>query len=169
MNGFIIEVLGTPAPKGSVRPVIRGGRAFLTPSSGSTGQRKLRGWDANVRDAAAAVVGAVTAPPLVDQPLEVRILFRIARPAGHWGKGKNAGKLAPSAPRYPRSKPDADKLARSTLDSLSGIVFDDDARIVVLHVEKRYADPGDEGATIRVESLEPVVDQMSLPSATVAA
>lgn len=153
MTGFLIEVLGTPAPKGSSRAMMRGGFAVNVPSGSNASRDKLKSWDVAVRQAASAIVGGVTAPPLVDVPLEVRILFRMARPAGHWGKGKNAGRLAPGAPEYPRTKPDADKLARSTLDSLSGIVFDDDSRIVVLHVEKRYAAPGDEGATIRVEPM----------------
>lgn len=61
-----------------------------------------------------------------------------ARPPG---KGRNAGKLAPSAPVHPRGKPDIDKLARSTLSSLTGIVFDDDSRIVALSVAKVYAAP----------------------------
>ncbi|HZJ30733.1 MAG TPA: RusA family crossover junction endodeoxyribonuclease [Vicinamibacterales bacterium] len=69
------------------------------------------------------------------------------------GRGKNAGKLAPSAPALPRGKPDIDKLARSTLDALSGIVFDDDARVASLELRKVYAAPGDEGATITVEGM----------------
>lgn len=153
MVGFVFEVLGRPAPKGSSRAMMRGGFAVNVPSGSNASRDKLKSWDVAVREAAATVVGSVSAPPLVDVPLQVQILFRLARPAGHWGKGKNAGKLSPSAPRHPRTKPDADKLARSTLDSLTGIVFDDDSRIAVLHVEKRYADPGDEGATIRVEAL----------------
>jgi crossover junction endodeoxyribonuclease RusA len=82
--------------------------------------------------------------------LAVSIAFRICRPAGHWGKGKNAGMLAPSAPAFPRGKPDIDKLARSTLDSMTGILFDDDSRIVSLHLVKRYATVGQEGANIRI-------------------
>ena len=37
-----------------------------------------------------------------------------------------------SAPPFKRRKPDIDKLARSTLDSLTGSVFDDDARVARL-------------------------------------
>jgi hypothetical protein len=42
------------------------------------------------------------------------------------------------------------KIARSTLDSATGIVFGDDSRIVALSVAKVYAAPGGEGATITV-------------------
>lgn len=150
-----IEVLGTPAPKGSSRPVIRGGRAFLTPSHSATGQRKLTSWNTSVREhAVAAVVGlgdaAPTGPVFVGKPLSVRLTFRMVRPAGHWSK-KSGGGLLPSAALAPATKPDIDKLARSTLDCLTGLVFDDDSRIVELIACKVYADPGQEGARIEVE------------------
>lgn len=93
---------------------------------------KFDTWNGAVRTAAAAAVGARETPPFVGVPLSIAITFRIARPPGHWGKGRNAGRLVPSAPLFPRGKPDIDKLARSTLDSLTGIVFDDDARVAAL-------------------------------------
>jgi Holliday junction resolvase RusA-like endonuclease len=145
-----IEVLGTPAPKGSARAFYKAGmkRAVIVKDN----SERQRGWDANVRERARRVVGDVAAPPFVDTPLSVSITFRLARPAGHYRKGAlNA--LKPGAPAFPRGKPDADKLARATLDSLTGIVFDDDARIVELVVLKRYAAPGHEGATITVSAL----------------
>lgn len=144
-----IDVLGVPAPKGSVRAFYKAGmqRAVIVKDNSA----KQKGWDRAVREAAGDVVGEVTAPPFVDVPLLVTLTFRMARPGGHWGKGKNAGRLTPSAPQYPRGKPDIDKLARTTLDALTGIVFDDDARIVRLVVAKEYASPGGEGARITVE------------------
>jgi len=127
-----------------------GGKARFIASGSSVNGKKLQGWDRSVRIAAVEAVGVCAAPPFVDVALEVAIVFRLARPAGHWGKGKNAGKLSPSAPRYPTTKPDADKICRATLDSLTGIVFDDDSRIVELLVRKEYAQPGAEGARILV-------------------
>lgn len=152
-----IEVLGTPAPKGSARAFMnkKTGRAFVAPGGAKSTEAKLRSWDVNVREAAAALVGECTVPPLVDTALIVEIVFRMARPQNHWGKGKNAGRLSPSAPAVPRGKPDIDKLARSTLDSLTGIVFDDDSRIARLVLTKVYAAPGREGATISVEAMTP--------------
>ena len=155
MSQISFNVLGTPAPKGSSRAFVnkKTGRAVVAPSGSEANKAKLRSWDAAVREAARAAVGKVTAPPFVAVPLHVGLVFRLARPAGHWGKGKNAGKLIPSAPLYPLGKPDADKLVRTTLDSMTGTVFDDDARIVVLHVDKVYADPGDEGASVLIRPL----------------
>jgi crossover junction endodeoxyribonuclease RusA len=115
---------------------------------------KLDTWDAAVRTSAINSIGQVGSPPFVETPLLVKIVFRLTRPAGHWGKGKHAGKLSTKAPKYPRGKPDIDKLARSTLDSLTGIIFDDDSRIVELTLSKTYALPGEEGATVSVASME---------------
>ena len=54
----------------------------------------------------------------------------------------------PTAPPFPRGKPDSDKLARSTLHLLGGIVFDDDSRVARLELRKVYATPEQEGAWI---------------------
>jgi Holliday junction resolvase RusA-like endonuclease len=143
----VIEVLGTPAPKGSGRAMLIGGKARHIASGSSVNQKRLRSWDTAVREAAAESVGPVTVPPFVGEPLSLRIVFRLVRPAGHWGKRG----LRPGAPAYPCTKPDLSKLVRATEDTLTGIVYDDDSRIVAVAVEKVYADPGREGATIVVE------------------
>lgn len=72
-------------------------------------------------------------------PVRVIILFRLARPKGHYGSGRNAGTVRASAPRYPAGKPDVDKLARAVLDGLTaGGAFKDDALVVALTVTKNY-------------------------------
>jgi Holliday junction resolvase RusA-like endonuclease len=151
-----LHVLGTPAPKGSSRPMLnrKTGKAFTFRGGSPVTAAKLDTWDGAVRASAANAIGAVEAPPFVELPLTVTIVFRLARPGGHWGKGKNAGRLIAAAPTHPRGKPDIDKLARSTLDSLTGIVFDDDSRIVTLTLSKTYAAPGNEGATITIAAVE---------------
>lgn len=142
-----INVFGTPAPKGSNRAMVRGGRAVFVPGGSEVNRVKLKSWDASVRADALEKLGPLMSGPVfVGVPIAVSIVFRLKRPGGHWGKRG----LLPSAPVAPSVKPDADKLARSTLDSLSGLVFDDDARIVRLVVTKEYAEPGHEGATIQI-------------------
>lgn len=126
-----------------------GGRARHIPSGSNANRDALASWGADLRLAAVRAVGAVNAPPFVGLPLRVSMTFRMARPSGHWGKRG----LLPSKPRYPATKPDLDKLIRSTGDVLSGIVFDDDSRIVALDVEKVYAEPGREGATITIRPM----------------
>lgn len=151
------EVLGTPAPKGSSRPMLnrKTGKAFTFKGGSPVTAEKLTTWDTSVRAAAISCVGGRSAPPFVETALWAALVFRITRPGGHWGKGKNAGSLKLSAPPFPFGKPDLDKLARSTLDSLTGIVFDDDSRIVRLDLQKLYATPGNEGASISIRSTVP--------------
>jgi Holliday junction resolvase RusA-like endonuclease len=48
------------------------------------------------------------------------------------------GALRKGAPLLPASKPDADKLLRSVCDSLTGIVYKDDAQVTLCLVAKRY-------------------------------
>ena len=148
-SAITIEVLGTPAPKGSNRAMLRGGRAVFVPGGSTVNRDKQRSWSADVRNAAAAVIGAITAPVFVAVPIAVELVFRMARPAGHWG----AKGLRASAPSSPATKPDVDKLARCTLDALTGLAFDDDSRIVRLVVSKIYAVPGNDGASITIEAL----------------
>lgn len=143
-----IDVLGSPAPKGSNRAMLRGGRAVFVPGGSKPNQAALQSWDVAVREAARPHVRSAS-PAYVETPLVVEIEFRLARPSSHWAK---KGGLKPSAPIAPAVKPDLDKLARSTLDSLTGIIFDDDSRVTVLTIRKIYASAGDEGARIVVRS-----------------
>jgi Holliday junction resolvase RusA-like endonuclease len=145
------DVVGRPAPKGSSRAfVIRGtNRAVVAPSGSPQNKAALRSWDQAVRLAANEQVRGLDAPLFVDQALHLTICFRLARPAGHWGKNG----LKPSAPPHPVSKPDLDKLTRATADSLKGTLYDDDSRVVNLSVWKEFAAPGTEGASITVDTV----------------
>jgi Holliday junction resolvase RusA-like endonuclease len=141
------DVLGTPAPKGSNRAMVRGGRAVFVPGGSAVNQNALRSWADSVRWSVRSCVSGQASPVFTQVPVSVAITFRLKRPGGHWAK---SGALKASAPLTPTVKPDVDKLARSTLDALSGVVFDDDSRIVELIVRKEYAIPGQEGASVRV-------------------
>lgn len=147
-----LTVLGTPAPKGSMRAILRGGRAIGVPGSSDAGKAKIEAWSTAVRCAALEVCGDREAPVFVQVPIRIAIVFRMARPAGHYSK--STGALKPSAPRYPATKPDGDKLERTTWDALTGIVFDDDARIVAWSAVKEYARPGHEGASIAIAAMD---------------
>lgn len=148
-----LEVRGVPAPKGSGRAMIVGGRAVHVPHGSSVNARALRAWH-NAVKAACEANGPAT--PISDTPLAVSMSFRFARPRGHYGTGRNADNLKPGAPLRPTTKPDADKIARSTLDSLTGLAFDDDSRVVELSVKKWYArDATEVGASILVEEWRP--------------
>lgn len=149
-RAILLQVAGRPAPKGSGRAIMRGGRAIHVPSGSDVNRANLQSWDQAVRLAANEAILGANSPPFVDVPIAVSVTFRMARPSGHWRK---KGGLKPSAPRFPASKPDLDKLARATADSLKGVVYDDDSRIVALTLRKAYAAPGQEGASIVVEAF----------------
>ena len=146
---IVLDVLGRPAPKGSARAFYKAGmkRAIVVKDN----DERQRSWDRAVREVASEVLGELVEPVYTRIAVSVAIEFRLARPAGHWG----ARGLKPSAPIAPATKPDIDKLTRATLDSLIGLAFDDDSRVVQLAISKLYASPGQEGARITVQEYRP--------------
>lgn len=156
---IVLEVLGTPAPKGSSRAMLIGGKARLIASGTGANARSQHRWSKAVREAALDQPDS-----FADVPLAVTIEFRMPRRAGHLGTGRNAGRIKPGAPTAPAVYPDIDKLTRCTLDAITtrrakdrvhyGII-DDDSRIVRLEVTKVYVMPGSEGARITVQQWSP--------------
>lgn len=73
-------------------------------------------------------------------PLCVTLEFRMPRPASHV---TSKGALTKSAPiKYHTQKPDADNLAKGSLDALNDVgAWYDDAQVARLLVVKRWADP----------------------------
>jgi len=152
-----IDVLGTPAPKGSARAFVnkRTGRAILAPGGAKSTEIKIKNWNVAVREAALDALYLQPTPFFCDKPLAVAIVFRMRRPASH--RHKKTGQLRSDAPRMCATAPDVDKLARCTVDPLHDLVFDNDSRIVELLVRKEYAAPGREGATITVDMFADTV------------
>lgn len=107
---------------------------------------KTASWMGSVSAAAADAMSDKVG--LLEGPLELRVVFTVARPKGHFGTGKNAGKLKDSAPLFPAKKPDVLKLGRAVEDAMTGIVYRDDSQTVVVHLTKRWGTP--EGAIITV-------------------
>lgn len=68
----------------------------------------------------------------LDGPLEVDMVFSLARPQSHWRTGKSTSHLLrDNAPRRPQGTPDLSKLARATEDALTEAgAWRDDARVV---------------------------------------
>jgi crossover junction endodeoxyribonuclease RusA len=134
---FVVEGL-SPAPQGSKRYV--GGGRMIESSA------KVKPWREAVRQSALA-----TGAPMTDLPVFVRLTFRFTRPKGHHN---SRGQLKPSAPNQHITRPDLDKLARSTLDGLTGVLFSDDSQVAFMTCSKEYADLGQrEGATIDVRII----------------
>lgn len=92
-------------------------------------------------------------------PVEVRASFVFPRRKGHYGTGRNARILKPSAPHWVATKPDEDKLQRALGDVLqfAGIVRDD-CQIARWVAEKVYGDL----PVVRVQVI-PLSDLQPLP------
>lgn len=76
-------------------------------------------------------------------PVRMTSLFYFTRPKSHYGTGKNAAILKPSAPAIKTTKPDLSKLVRALEDGLTGVVYVDDAQIVSHVAEKQFGDRSD--------------------------
>lgn len=130
-------VYGKAQPAGSKRALPAGGRVGGRPiivdaSKGS------RAWKQEVAGAALAALDGTSEwdgqPWFDDGPLKAEFIFHVARPQGHYGKKG----LRPTAPVWPTTRPDVLKLARAVEDALTGIVWKDDAQIVVETIAKRF-------------------------------
>ena len=145
-----ITVLGRAQPAGSKRAfAIRRKSGKLGVSVVDDAERS-RPWKDSVTAAAHEVLNG--AEPL-DGPLELHVDFYVARPAGHYGTGKNRSLVKASAPRFPATRPDASKLCRCIEDALTDAgVWRDDAQVVKQTVTKRYGHP--ERAEIRILPAE---------------
>ena len=122
-------------------------KTFVRDSSGDAG----KSWRSAV---AIAGYKAMAGRELFSGPLYVELTLIRVRGPGHFGQGRNAGRLLPSAPAFPAVKPDVIKLTRSTEDALTNVVWRDDSRNVSMHIEKVFAEPGEPaGAEIRIWAL----------------
>lgn len=149
MTSLVVNVIGTPVPQGS-KVANRFGHGVRDANA-----KTLKPWRAEV---AAAVAEAMTSCGWVtlDAPAEVTIAFFHPRPGGHYGTGRNAGILKPTAPRWKSTAPDIDKLTRAILDALTtSRALRDDARVARLMVEDLYADAAT-GARITIRPLDSV-------------
>lgn len=128
---LVVVVHGIPAPQGSKRHV---GAGVMVESSA-----KVKPWRAVVTLAAAA---AATEQGWEVDPkgaVSVHAVFTLARPRSHYRAGANSHLLAKSAPSSPATRPDLDKLVRSTLDALTDAgVLADDSRVTILIAAKVY-------------------------------
>lgn len=155
---ILIHVSGKPAPQGSKT---RNRHGAVYESSNAVGP-----WRDAVRTETQHIIRGVRQPAAepytAGESVEVSILVRLARPAGHYGSGRNAQNLRAAAPMRPATTPDIDKLARAILDGITaGGAIGDDKQIADLRVSKVYCDRGEApGASIRIElaAVAPAVE-----------
>lgn len=128
-------VPGRPVPQGSKT-------AFVSKSTGRPivvdKDVRLPQWRMKVTTYAMDMLGIT--PPL-EGPVGIRIIFTLDRPKSHFGTGKNATKVKPSAPPFPATMPDIDKLIRAILDGLTDArVWLDDGQVVWCQATKVWSD-----------------------------
>ena len=121
MTTFFVP--GTPGPQGSksFKGFNKQGKAILTESSA-----KVKPWR--------VLVGRVASHECVpiEGPVVVRLEFVLYRPKG-------TPKTLPTPPAIKKNG-DIDKLARSTLDGLTGFAYGDDSQVTKLIASKRIAE-----------------------------
>lgn len=145
MTTIRFAVRGVPVSQGSVS-AFRGRVVWQRP-------KNLSAWRRAIADAARAAIGDHAIDPA--RPIAVRVTFWLPRPRGHYGQGSRSAMVRPSAPAHPAGRPDLDKLVRALLDALhlDGAFYRDDAQVVQLVAEKRYADDEPPGAQVEVSFL----------------
>jgi len=152
-----LHVAGNPAPQGSKTgfAVKRGGAYTGKVAMMESSSARLEKWRADVRadvQAEAQRIGWQSLTGAVALQLE----FYLPRPKSHYRTGRNAHMLKDSAPRFPATVPDIDKLDRAVIDALDAVgIFDDDKQIIDLHSTKHYAGPAvGTGCDITITNLE---------------
>lgn len=138
MHQLTFFVPGTPVMQGSKRYLgNRGGKGIMLEDN----KDKNDAWRSDVRAEAAKAIDELPAGYLDDMyglPLVMTVSFYYLRPKLHFRTGRYKDQLKPDAPMYKTTAPDVDKLLRSVGDSLSGLVYKDDALIVDYRGVKYY-------------------------------
>lgn len=127
------QVVGKAEPKGSSKAFVPKSWADRAVAQGcapravvTSDNAKSKGWQQLVTEQAQGVAR----DGLFVGPVVLIVTFRLPRP-----------KSLPHRVRHHTTKPDLDKLVRSTKDALKGILYSDDSQVVDLHARKVYAAP----------------------------
>jgi Holliday junction resolvase RusA-like endonuclease len=132
VTSISFTVDGKPAPQGSMKGVAitradgSPGTIFKSDNPRTHPYREQVAWEA-LRARAAAGIHQLFAPITV--PVAVSMTFVFKKP-----------KSCPASRTRPVVKPDYDKLARSTTDALTGILYADDCQVVDGEQHKIYGD-----------------------------
>lgn len=139
-------VPGLPRAAGSKRAfVLRKGGVLTNRAIVTDANPHSASWKSDVRGGASRAYSG----PLLDGPLKMTLEFVMPRPKSHFRTGKNSDLMRDDAPFFHTGKPDATKLTRGVEDSLTNIIWTDDARVVIQHITKTYGPKP--GVTIIVE------------------
>jgi Holliday junction resolvase RusA-like endonuclease len=156
MQGLKFTVYCTPVPQGSKRGWVVPGKNGAKPRAIiADDNNKTKPYRQMVTQTIRSVMQqySVEAPWAIKHtPVRLGLRFYFLKP--------------PSAKKSrfcPVVKPDLDKLIRSTMDSMTGMVFVDDAQVVELEVSKHYGTPERVEIVclqIDAETLRPISDDI---------
>lgn len=155
---------GYPAPGGSKsafvptnrqtgEPYRKNGRIIVNVTDAGGAKTKL--WRQEVAKAALIAMKEADLAPWTCA-LEVEMIFHLPRPKSHF-VGKSVIHIRPGSPMFPAVRPDCLKLARSTEDACTGIVWRDDGQIVKATHEKVYSDRPGAWVIVRNANSKPAV------------
>jgi Holliday junction resolvase RusA-like endonuclease len=123
----------------------------IADSSGAPG----KAWRSTVKDAAIQHASAAGwSKVLKPKPVFVTMAFLKPRTGGHYGTGRNAGKLKPAFEnvRFDTVRPDALKLARSVEDALTDAgIWEDDSQVQFEHGPMKVFVPREAQAGVIVQ------------------
>jgi Holliday junction resolvase RusA-like endonuclease len=124
---------GIPQPKGSTKSFVVGGKAVTTSDNA-----KVKPWQEVVSWAAQQH----RPEQIFRGPVIVELDFHFLRPKSVSEKKR----------RFHTVKPDIDKITRSTLDALKGVIYADDSQVTTLLVAKKYGDAP--MVNVKIKALE---------------
>jgi Holliday junction resolvase RusA-like endonuclease len=86
-------------------------------------------------------------PTLGEVPLSVEVEVVLARPRGHFIKDGSLGAAGQRSP-HPSGRPDLDNVVKLVADGLNTLAFRDDAQVVLIVAQKRWAEADEEEQTV---------------------
>ena len=128
MSLLTFEVHGEPIPQGSTRAFIPKGwkRPIITADN-----KRTKPWKQEVAGAAlVAMEKDLLSCAGKNVPFGLLLTFKFQKP-----------KSVKKSVTRKTTKPDLDKLIRSILDALTGIVFEDDSQVVTVQARKTFDEP----------------------------
>lgn len=166
MNPLQFFAIGHPAPGGSksFMPVWRAGGQLVTRIQNNRVWPVIRvldmGGEPNAKWKAAVQIqarGLMQGRAPFAGAVHAEFRFFMKRPQNHYRTGKFCHLLRDDAPKFHTVRPDALKLARSTEDACTGVLWVDDSANVKITSEKIYAERGQpEGCEITVRFVSEI-------------
>lgn len=142
MSALLFSVYGDPVPQGSTRAFIPKGwtRPIITAAN-----KKTKPWRQEVAGAAlVAMEKDLLDCAGKDVAFRLVVTFRFQKP-----------KSVRQSVTEKVTKPDLDKLVRSILDALTGIIWKDDSQVVEILTRKQFGTPSAEISVEEISGLPP--------------